>query len=318
MSKKQAELIQKQLNEKKVIEPPKIIEVKRVEYFNDRFYKATLQTDTDVSKIKETFPNIVYEYEDRIDVYLPSVTTILGATENNSFFAKWRGEVGNERADQIMNEALDKGSRIHNAIDLLLQGNIIIYNNPKAPQYTKIEIEGIEFENDCRVFEIIRQDEIIQIARVKRLIDLTNPKIIASELTVYNFDHCYAGTIDSIWEFESDISITLGRNKLEIPAGKYIIDYKTGKNFNETSYSRQISAYCNLFVGELQGGILIHLNANIKTGIEGLKCYVQSLEDLQPYFDSFMRLNQEYQFENKTTKPDLFEFETLIKLNKEN
>lgn len=311
-------MTKKEKPEPEIIEPPVIIEVKPVEYFNDRFYKATLTPDTDVTKIKETFPNIVYEYEDRIDVYLPSVTTILGNTENNSFLAKWRGEVGNERADQIMNEALDKGSRIHNAIDLLLQGNIIVYNNPKAPQYTKIEIDQIEFINDCKVFEIIRQDEMIQIARIKRLIDLTNPKIIASELTVYNFDLCYAGTIDSIWEFETDIAITLGRNKLEISAGKYIIDYKTGRNFNEQSYSRQISAYANSNLGDLKGGILIHLNANIKTGIEGLKCYVQSLEDLQPYFDSFNRLNAEFQFENRNIKPDLFEFDTLIKLNKEN
>ena len=52
---------------------------------------------------------------DGSEIYLPSVTTILGAVSKGDFLEKWRGDIGNREADLRMNEAGDRGSRVHHA-----------------------------------------------------------------------------------------------------------------------------------------------------------------------------------------------------------
>ena len=77
------------------------------------------------------------------------MTTILSSSPKE-WLGRWRGQVGNWEADRIMNEALDKGSKIHSAFANLIEGAIILYSNAnkrkgiegfKTEQYNKQQLE---------------------------------------------------------------------------------------------------------------------------------------------------------------------------------
>ena len=48
---------------------------------------------------------------------LPSVTTILSGTKDNSFLQQWRQSVGEEEADKIVKQATDIGSALHENLE---------------------------------------------------------------------------------------------------------------------------------------------------------------------------------------------------------
>ena len=53
---------------------------------------------------------------------LSSVTTILGATKNDDGLKKWRAWVGDKKADQIVNEACNLGSLMHEHLENYVAG----------------------------------------------------------------------------------------------------------------------------------------------------------------------------------------------------
>ena len=60
------------------------------------------------------------------DVYVPGVTTILHETlPTPSALRKWIGDVGNEKAQEKLESAGDRGTKIHNACEQLLKGQSV-------------------------------------------------------------------------------------------------------------------------------------------------------------------------------------------------
>lgn len=287
-------------NQKILFENP----IYRVDYFDDRFYKLEVNKDF---KIPDTFnPNHVHFREDGIDLYLPSVTTILNV-EPKPFLSKWRGDIGNREADLRMIEAQTKGSIIHDLCSKLMQGKTIIYRNDKTnfPAY-----ESIEGEINKDVFLCFSQDIMIQVARFNRLIDILNPKIIEIEKTVYYInDMFYAGTIDYIMELEGgDYQISTKKGE-HIEAGKYVVDLKTGNSCDD-NYFIQTVAYTKCLPFEIKGNIIIHTNSDNKTGIEGIKLFVK--EGLESYWEQFKNYYKTFQYLNKNIKPKLYEIPYLL------
>lgn len=280
-----------------------------VEYFDDRFYK--LQTNKDF-QIPNTFnPNHVHFHEDGKDLYLPSVTTILGV-QPMGFLAKWRGDIGNREADQRLLEGQIKGSIIHDLCYKLITGKTIIWRNDKTnfPTYEAIEEMGKLNEE---VFLCFSQDIMIQIARFNRLLDILNPKVIEIEKTVYYLNEMfYAGTIDYIWELESgDYQISTKKGE-HIEAGRYVVDLKTGNNCDD-KYFLQTIAYTKCLNEEIKGNIIIHTNSDNKTGIEGIKLFIKETKDFEPYWNQFKNYYSTFQFINKDIKPKLYEIPYLLK-----
>lgn len=59
-------------------------------------------------------------------VVYPSVTTILSATRDNSGLLRWREKVGEEEANRISEEALARGSKLHEFVENYLRDGEIV------------------------------------------------------------------------------------------------------------------------------------------------------------------------------------------------
>lgn len=62
-----------------------------------------------------------YEFDGKV---YPSVTTILSATRDNSGLLRWREKVGEEEANRISEEALARGSKLHEFVENYLRDGV--------------------------------------------------------------------------------------------------------------------------------------------------------------------------------------------------
>lgn len=140
----------------------------------------------------------------------PSITTILGATSNNSFLIKWRERVGDEEADRISKEATDRGTAVHDYIEkYFLQDE-----NRNFSQYfidSGLSEEIVRIKQPTR--DIIRECEKNKFIPYAQEIPLWHPKLK------------YAGRVDGVGLWNDTLSI---------------IDFKTSK---KRKYPSQIKNY---------------------------------------------------------------------------
>ena len=118
------------------------IEVKLIQWFDSRFYQIQYE-----------------ENEKQIEDYYASTTTKLGASPK-LWLAEWRGDIGNREANLRMNEAADRGKRIHNGWYILHNGGIVIYDPIEYSIYTDEEIIKLKAENTDNYAIIRYQDEM--------------------------------------------------------------------------------------------------------------------------------------------------------------
>lgn len=283
-----------------------IKDVKRVDYYDSRYYKILYE-------VTENRKRKLYEE------HMPSVTEILGAYPK-PFLARWRGDVGNERADQIITEALNLGSTIHNGAEVIAKGGCVIYNPlfQGTPLYTEKEIQKLE-KLYKQIFICRFQKEFLQLWRITQLFEMLKPTNIETEQTVYSIKHKYAGTLDLLWYIrEGDYSIA-GSTPLYLEEGLYVGDYKTGKGVDKTN-KLQISAYIQAVLEgmphlrkHLRGGMLIHPNnERIENGIRGLKVTLVTMEEQEEYFNNFLKVYDVYKIDKPVPTPDEYKMPTLL------
>jgi hypothetical protein len=269
-------------------------EIKRVEYFDDRYYKI---------ERKNVPPD-----------YYPSVTTKLGVVEK-PFLAKWRGDIGNREADMRVFEAQERGSRIHAGWEAMTLGGAAIFNPSKHPNFTDEEIADLKTRYNG-VLEVIRyQEEMYQLMKLQRFLEVVKPKIIASELTAYSDKYREAGTIDNVFEVEEGDYFINGRSPLHLSSGVYIGDLKTGSMFDDNAYM-QMAAYASMYAErhgvEPVGTLGIHTGAKTKTGIPGLGCYHRTKTEWKQDFQDFRAVSALWERKHKDDRPETFEIPTLI------
>jgi len=63
--------------------------------------------------------NRVYDFK---GLKLPSVTTILSRTKDQSFLDKWKARVGHEEAERIKNLSSKRGTSMHKFLEKHIQG----------------------------------------------------------------------------------------------------------------------------------------------------------------------------------------------------
>jgi hypothetical protein len=159
--------------------------------------------------------------ETDIPVYtpVPSVTWISGFWPKGIGFYKWLADKGWDEAEAAKQAAGDKGSRVHLAIEKILNGEEFRID-------TKVEDKSRSTETDA-AFADLTYEELLC---VKSFIDWRNeakPEIIATETTVFSDIHGYAGTVDCVCRIDG------------VP---YVIDFKTSKQVWK-EYELQVSAY---------------------------------------------------------------------------
>ena len=146
--------------------------------------------------------------------YVPSVTWIASHYPKGIGFYKWLANTGWDESEALKNAAGNRGSRVHKAIELLVNGesighNAVIDANGEVGELTVDEYEAIiSFANWWKV---------------------TNPKLISSEFTTHSKEYGYAGTIDLL---------------LEINGEKWIVDIKTSSEV-WPEHELQLSAYAH-------------------------------------------------------------------------
>ena len=293
---------------------------KVVGWFDDRFYKCDLTKQAVDKILKRTKQISDYEYtvlNDGKTIFLPSSTTILGSAPKE-WLAKWRGQVGNWEADRIMNEAMDKGSRIHHTFANLINGTIVLFNNPKAPTYTQEQISQIAVENKAGVIVVQDQQEMLELWRLKQFFDILKPKVVATEMTVVNERYGYAGTLDHLWHIEKGVYDLGDKVKYEFPeTGLYILDIKTGGE-DKINYPEQLASYYSAVIEQpetnIKGAVLLYSNSGNVKGIQGFKLDLLTPAVLEYHFQGFIyQYNVWLKKANKS--PKVFDLPSLLRLN---
>lgn len=216
-----------------------------------------------------------YEFDERFyqkivngkKVFAPSVTFILGSTYPSDFgLIQWRGDVGNKRADEILDETAEDGSFAHDAIHRIINGEkvsgkeIEIKFSPKRSLKIKRCLQA--FLDWCKEY---------------------GPEFVQSEYIVWNEKDNYAGTVDCYCIID------------RLP---YLVDFKTSKSIH-AQHKVQISAYKEADTRPGKPAIL-HLGNTTKKRYSWL---VVGPEDQAAYWDQFQKANALFKSINPDAKP---------------
>lgn len=152
--------------------------------------------------------------EDGSVKYVPSVTWVCGHYPKGIAFYKWLADKGWDEAEALKNAAGDRGSKVHKAIETLMDGQLVKIDdkfvNPTTNQPEELTIE--------------EYDAILSFAN---WFNEVKPKIIAAEFVVFNDEENYAGTVDLLCEIDKEV---------------WLIDFKTSQSV-WSEYELQVSAY---------------------------------------------------------------------------
>jgi hypothetical protein len=151
-------------------------------------------------------------------LYAPSVTFVLQDSYPTEYsLIKWIGDLGNEKAEVVRDQAAEAGSFVHEMIEDILKGG-------------KIASESINAR--------FKPKASLHVKRcLKSFLDWFNeyqPKVIETEKSYWHESNRFAGTIDLICEIKGE---------------QYIIDLKTSNSIHTTNFL-QICAYGQIVKAE--------------------------------------------------------------------
>jgi len=210
---------------------------------------------------KEEIDDSHYYFVD--DVFFPGVTTILHDTLPTPFALKqWLGEVGNDRAQEKLEAAGDRGTRIHNSCELLLKGqDVYLDRDFSAKRDKKCIVAFTDWVNEVNPF--IQKPEDIEFTVASR--------------------HGFAGTLDFFCYINNE---------------PWIVDIKTSAGVYE-AHKFQIIAYQQAFfemTGIMAKTGILHLNPKTKKGyafVDKIEVAGRPLE-----FGDFMKVFEVYKVLN--------------------
>ena len=276
-----------------------IKEIKLVEWFDSHFYK------------------ISYELEGKeLTEYFASTTTKLGIV-SKPFLAKWRGDIGNREADMRLFEAQERGVRIHHAWYTMTTGGAVVYQPSQRPNYNDHEISELMDKYAANVAIIRYQDEMYDLYKLSKWLEIVKPKILFSEKIVYSLKNRDAGTMDNLFYIEEGEYAINGSKPLKLPSGIYVADLKTGGQVDDNAFMQTADyAACaeEMGSGEIKGTIILHTGSKVKTGIDGLSTLYRSKEQMEEDYQDFRLAASLWERKNKNTSPKIFEFPSLLSL----
>jgi len=251
--------MKKEIREVKTINKEKIIQITTLD---ERWYaKSVIDPQTNLPKY----------------IFYPSVTWISSYYPKGIAFYKWLANKGWEESEAIKISAGEKGSKIHQATQMIDDGKEVAMND-KFINPTTMELEELTPEEYKAVMDFTEW------------LDITKPELLANEITVFGDD--YAGTIDRIYRIDGQI---------------WIVDIKTGQNIWE-EYKLQLSAYSHANVDykelkitdkEWQNRKLAILQIGYHRNQRGYK-----FTEVEDKYDLFRMARQIWENENPNAKPD--------------
>ena len=154
--------------------------------------------------------------------FVPSVTWIAGYYPKGVGFYKWLADKGWDESQALKVAAGDKGSRVHRAIVDLIDGQTV----PMEAKYAGSD-EG-EQELSLEEYDCLRSFADWWAA--------CQPETLARELTVFNDEFHYAGTLDWVGMLHTPPK--------GLPTGPWLLDWKTSKDV-WPEHEIQVSAYAH-------------------------------------------------------------------------
>ncbi len=273
------------------------IEIKQINWFDDHWYKVRYLNDEKL------------ECED----YYASVTTKLGILAKPHLI-RWYGDVGTREAQRKTREAADRGTRIHWAWYTYVQGGAIIYQDRRAPAYTREETDEIFKQHNGNVWTIENQDEHWDFLKLVEMFKRLDPQIVESEKKVFNVEHKEAGTADNIFNLKEGKYEISGAKPLVLPAGNYLGDLKTGASVTKEAYM-QISAYvyCAESMGydTFTGALIYHTQSKTKSGIPGLSVTYLNRAEIEQHYSDFRDISRVWERQS-TSKPIIRQLPCLV------
>lgn len=250
--------------------------------------------------------------------YLPSVTTKLGIIDK-PFLARWRGDIGNREADQRMNEAGDRGKRIHWAYEIALKGGIVVYDPWQHPVITPEGIQQLKEEHHGDVAILHSQDEMMQLVKLQKQFETLHPLVLGIEEKVYDIPNRDAGTIDNLLYIDEGDYLISGAKPIHLTAGVYLNDLKTGKNIDLAWL--QLAAYAVMWEAmhgiKFNGALITHTAATIKGGIPGLKTLVRDRETLlNKDYPDYRHAAALWERDHADDRPETFQFPATVQFIK--
>jgi len=281
----------------------KKVEIKQVSYFDEHWYKIFLDDD------KEDF--------------YPSTTTKLSVIDKPGLL-RWYSSLGEREARKRMNEAADRGSRIHHAAQTMAQGGCVVFNDLKHPVYDGEEMFNLKKKyHDLYVLE--HQDEMLDVWKIKQFFSIVKPIILGCETIVYTTKYREAGTIDLVIKLKEDgvFEGINGKDKLELSKGIWICDYKTGNIYDEArmqlaSYGYMLTERHEDTKKDFQGALILHTGSKTRTGIPGFSAVKITKEELAEDWKDYRHTAAMWERKNKNAMPRMLDFPSLLTLdNKE-
>ena len=210
----------------------------------------------------------------------PSVTWIADHYPKGIGFYKWLADKGWDEAEGIKNAAGNKGSKVHQAVEDLLLGN-------------EVTMEG-EYRNAKGDMEELTLEEYECLMSFDEWFKEAKPKILQTELTLFNEEHNYAGTADFICEIDGE---------------RTLIDFKTSAQI-WPSHKLQISAYKHALPEEYS----CEKTAILQLGYRKNKYKKWKLTPVEDHFDLFLASQLIWKQECSTVQVFKKDYPTSLKL----
>lgn len=214
--------------------------------------------------------------------FVPSVTWVASFYPKGVAYFKWLANHGWDESEALKNEAADKGSKVHYAIQDLIAGKAVEMNSKYWNESTGKEEELSVNEYECLMAFV-------------KWFKATKPEILRSEVTGFKDNH-FAGTIDLICKIKDEI---------------WIIDFKTGQYIWPSS-ELQLSAYKKLPIKgiDLDKAKLAILQLGYKRNKNGYK-----FTEIEDKFELFRSTYAIWQNETKGQKPLQKDYPDLLILD---
>jgi hypothetical protein len=241
--------------------------------------------DTDTGK-QVQFVDSRYYTKDYKSWY-PGVTNVLGVVSKGSQYESWLKSVG-FNADAIVREAMEKGSRVHSAIENLLNGMEVTFGNSEKQNFSR--------------------DEWIMVARFMDFYTGFKPETIAVEKVLVSDKLQFGTQLDYICKLDGVL---------------WYIDHKTGSIYD--SAYRQVAASIQLWneyfpkTPITKGGIL-HLDSAHRgrdskgKSIQGEGWKLVEVTDIDRYWRIFQHIHSIWKDNNPDYKPFNLQYPVSYKL----
>lgn len=223
-------------------------------------------------------------------IAVPSVTFIAHSYPKGIGYYKWLADKGWDEAEGVKNAAANKGSKVHQAVDAILNGNEVRIDSKFINHETEKE-EELTLE-EC--------DAILSFVRWRN--EHPDLEIVANESVLFSEKFGYAGTIDLICKIEDRY---------------WLIDFKTSQQV-WPEHILQVSAYKAIIANgenEFDGlaiedaedmGLAI-LQLGYRKNRDGYKW-----NEVAEKFDLFLAARQIWEYEHGTERPKVVDYPIIL------